>query len=141
MAAYITQAFFESYAAPFTTTDAAELARVLERASRDVDAFCGPWDRQDDGSIFGDLAANPLGLAAFQVVALRNATAAQALYRIQNGEDWALGGGDLYQSTTGPDFSTTGKRPRFSPQAQQELQGSGLVIRGASLGRRRRWVA
>jgi hypothetical protein len=120
-------------------TDPAELARTLERASRDVDAYCGPTWREDDGSAFGDLAANPKGLAAWQLVALKNATAAQALYRIQNGEDWALGGGDLYQSTTGPDFSTTGQRPRFSPQARQELAGSGLVVAGPAFSRR--WAA
>jgi hypothetical protein len=129
---YIDQAFFEDWAAPFTTTDPAELARTLERASRDVDTFCGPVWREDDGSAFGDLTANPKGLAAWQLVALKNATAAQALYRIQNGEDWALGGGDLSATVTGPDF-TTAARPRFSPQARQELQGSGLVVRSARL--------
>jgi hypothetical protein len=127
---YITEDEFTAWAAPFTVTDSTELARTLERASRDVDAYCGPVWREDDGSAFGDLAANPKGLAAWQLVALKNATAAQALYRIQNGEDWALGGGDLSATVTGPDF-TTQARPRFSPQARQELQGSGLVVRSA----------
>jgi hypothetical protein len=130
---YITEAEFVAWAAPFTVTDSAELARIRERASRDVDAYCGPVWREDDGSAFGDLATNPKGLAAWQIVALKNATAAQTLYRIQNGEDWALGGGDLSPTVSGPDF-TTQARPRFSPQARQELRGSGLVVRGARLG-------
>jgi hypothetical protein len=132
---YVSTAEFVAYAAPFTVTDPDELARTLERASRDVDAYCGPTWREDDGSAFGDLVVNPKGLAAWQLVALKNATAAQALYRIQNGEDWALGGGDLSPTVTGPDF-TTQARPRFSPQARQELAGSGLVVRSARLGAR-----
>lgn len=131
MASYIDEAFFTSWAAPFTVTDSAELARVMERASRDVDAYCGPIVREDDGSAFGSLTANPKSLLAWQITALKNATAAQTLYRIQNGEDWALGGGDQYQSVSGPDFNTTGRRARFSPQARQELAVAGLVIRGA----------
>lgn len=138
---YVTVAEFTDYAAPFEVTDADELERTLARASRDVDAYCGPWARRDDGSLFGDLTANPEALTAMQIVALKNAVSAQAIYRIQNGEDWALGGGDLYQNTTGPDFSTTGRRGFFSPLAKRELQGSGLVIRGATVGRWRRWVA
>jgi hypothetical protein len=136
MASYIDQAFFEGWAAPWTTTNPAELDRILERATRDIEAFCGPWERRDDGTLFGDLATNPAALRPAQIIALQNAVAAQAMYRIQNGEDWALGGGDLYQSTSGPDFTAAGRRPRVNPQAKQELAGSGLVIRGARLARR-----
>jgi hypothetical protein len=66
-----------------------------------------------------------------QIRALKNATCAQTFYRIQNGEDWALGGGDQYQSVAGPDFTTTGKRPIVSPRVKTELLGSGLVVRSA----------
>lgn len=128
---YVTQSDYSAYAAPTTVTDSAELDRILERAERDVDAFVGPWTVETNGRKFGSLATNPKALTAQQQAALKNAVCAQAFYRIQNGEEWALGGGDLYESANGPDFSTTSRRPRFSPQARQELRGSGLVIRGA----------
>jgi hypothetical protein len=140
-ATYISEQEFTDWAAPFTVTDSTQLGRTRERASRDVDFYLGPWARESDGSLFGDLTVNPKGLTAEQIAQLKNAVCAQALYRIQNGEDWALGGGDLYASASGPDFNVTSKRPRVSPQARQELQGSGLVIRGATLTPRRRWGA
>lgn len=132
-ASYIDSAYFTDWAAPFTITDPAELARVLERASRDIDRYCGPWEQQADGSLFGDLSVNPRGLGPAQINSLRRATAAQAYYRLRNGEDWALGGGDLYDSTTGPDFTATGRRPRVSPLARDELTGSGLLVRSGRI--------
>lgn len=131
---YVTRDYFVSesvYSAPFTVTNAAELDRVLERAEQDVDDFVGPWSRDSaTGRKFGDAGStNPQGLSDSQVKDLKDAVCAQALWRINAGPDAFVD--SPYDSVSGPDFSTQGRRRRTSPQARSLLQGAGLVIRSA----------
>lgn len=64
-------------------------------------------------------------LQPFQVLALRNATCAQAEYRDQMGEDFYVRA--QWDAVHGPEFQTTGKLPIIGPKVHRELQGSGLV--------------
>lgn len=98
---------------------------ILTQASRDVDQRVGfGWSMESNGFRFGDLGQNPKQLSAAQLVALRRATCAQAEYRMVKGEEFFRHG--QHKSTSGPDFSTQGKLPRFGPKASEELAASGL---------------
>jgi hypothetical protein len=134
---YVTTDYFTDdsiYSAGFTVTDAAELARLLERCERDVDSFVGPWSVDlTTGTRFGDLVndENPQALTAAQIIALKDAVACQALYRAELGEaEWLHGS---FDSISGPDFATTGKRDRVSPQSKSLLANAGLLVRSARI--------
>jgi hypothetical protein len=133
--AYVTRAYFTDtsvYSSPFTVTDAAELDRVLERSERDVDSYLGPWPTDTASNRkLGNLTSNLRSLTSAQLENVREAVCCQALYRIEFGEEKFVHG--QYESVNGPDFTTQGKLPRLSPQAQQLLQDAGLVIRTSVL--------
>lgn len=116
----------------WTTTDEPALTKALEAAERDIDSYLGPWPVQSNGRKMGAPAgANEAGLSATQKMALRDATIAQAYYRIQRGPEFFFA--DQHESVSGPDFSTSGKLSNVSPAAKRDLAGSGLVIRTAQL--------
>jgi hypothetical protein len=122
------------YSAGADISDAAELDRLLERCERDIDSFVGPWSVDlATGTRFGDLVNddNPQALSAASIIALKDAVCCQALYRAELGEaEWLQG---QFDSVSGPDFSTTGRRDRVSPQSKSLLRNAGLLIRGARL--------
>jgi hypothetical protein len=123
--AYATVEDFEGYVEGWETTDKAALERALHRASRDVDLYVGfSYSIESNGLRFGDLEENPKGLDAGDLQALRNATCAQAEYRIEKGEEWFVH--DQHESVSGPDFSTKGKLSRYGPKMREELRYSGI---------------
>jgi hypothetical protein len=136
---YAEQADFESYVVGWTTTtDVASLNKVIQLAERDIDFYCGPWSIESNGRKFGSPnassgATNPKALTDNQKRQLKNATCAQAYFRILNGEEWMMQ--TQPQSVSGPDFSSQGARAKFSPQAKLELADSGLVRRSARIYR------
>jgi hypothetical protein len=125
-AAYATVADFEAYAEGWVTTDEEALEQALHKASIDVDRYVGPtWVVEANGLRFGDVVAdNPKQLTSAQLEALNRATCAQAEYRIEKGPDFFIHG--QHETTSGPDFSTKGRLPRFGPKAKEELRFSGL---------------
>lgn len=125
---YVTRAYFTDdciYTAGFQVSSTAELDRVLERAERDVDDFVGPWSMD---STTGRKLTNA-GLDANRLGLVKDAVCVQALWRIQVGEDEFIN--SQYDSVSGPDFSTQGKRSRTSPQAKRLLTQARVVRRGA----------
>jgi hypothetical protein len=110
MPAYATQADFEGYVPGWTTDDPAELAKLLERASRDVDYLLGPLRPLLDGP-FAGFKVDPSTLADPHRTALARATCAQAEYRfryVEPGVEAATAaGGRNITGTKGPDFEVT----------------------------------
>jgi hypothetical protein len=126
MADYASQADFEGYVLGWVTDDPAALERILQNAERDVDTVFGPMELADNGLKYGHPHdANEKGLTPGQVVALTNATCAQAEYRIQMGEDFFVQ--DQYETVSGPNFSRTGRLARIGPKTMAELQAADLV--------------
>jgi hypothetical protein len=150
---YAQQLDFEAYVEGWVTDDEAALDRYLERASRDVDRMVGAWlVDEDSGLKFGNIVAdeNPKDLSAHQLAALRRATCAQALYRI-NLDDArdvvaSSSGAGSYPAgaveVAGPEFrvrfadaasassatTATADRPYpLSAAAWDELVGTGLI--------------
>lgn len=122
---YATVEDFEAYVEGWVTKDEEALERALHKASIDIDRYVGPtWAKQANGLRFGVLAENPQRLTDSQLGDLVRATCAQAEYRIEKGEDFFIHG--QHEVTSGPDFSTKGRLPRFSPKAKEELRFSGL---------------
>lgn len=128
MPAYATQAEFEAYAEAYIDGwpgDPAALDRLLERASRDVDALLGPRYPITDGTFEG-FKLDPSALRDWEAKALSRATCAQAEYRATLGEEefakFGTGG-----TVSGPDFSVSGPtssaggRPRVGPKVRDEL--------------------
>lgn len=116
MATYATVSDFEEYSEGWTTTDAAALERILERAERDIDrviSYQGP--RPDNQT----LKLVPANLSLRDREAIRDATCAQAEYRIEKGERFFRQA--QHQSVSGPQFSTTGTLPRIGPKVAEEL--------------------
>lgn len=127
---YATRTDFEREIEGWTTDDPDALDRLLMRAEADIDAFVGPVSVESNGRKFGaPNGANEKGLFEAQRVALMRATVAQAYWRYRAGEEFFYD--SSFESVNGPDFATTGKRSRISPQARAELAGTGLVIRSA----------
>ncbi len=140
MPAYCTEAEFTAYVEGWVTDDAAALARLLERASRDIDRLVGPWEvNATTGFKFLDVLS-PLSfideLEAHQVQAIKYATAAQAEYRVAMGEEFFVR--DQYDSTSGPDFSASGRLSKIGPKVWSELQGNDLLQLTGRIGGSRR---
>jgi len=93
--------------------------RLLELASADVDEHLGArWD--------------PLLVTPAQAAALRDATAAQALFRHAQGSDRALGLDDGLASV-GPLSFSLRQPPRLSPEAEALLVGQGLFMKSSTV--------
>lgn len=130
MPSYATQQEFEAYVEGWTTSDPAALARLLERASRDVDSVLTAFSVESNGLRFGEIrTTNPKGLATWQADALSRATCAQAEYRNLQGEEFFVA--YQHESVSGPEFSTKGRAPYIAPKVARELVATGLVLRGA----------
>lgn len=133
MSSYATVADFEAYVEGWVTDDPDALTRLLERATRDVDAVIGPlWPRAVDP--FLGLKLNPdADLDAVGAAALSRATCAQAFYRFTVVEPAQFAaGGEVRKSVKGPDFEVTyadagaapvgaGGTGRYAPELALEL--------------------
>lgn len=103
MPSYATVAEFEAYIEGWQTTNATVLARILERASRDVDRVLGPLPPLTAGTYAG-LKVDPTTLLAHEAAALSRATCAQAYHRILRGEGVAAPTRQPVE-VAGPDFT------------------------------------
>lgn len=77
----------------------------------------------------GGLKVDPYQLAVSDMMALRRATCAQAEYRDQIGQ--AFFTMPQFMTVSGPEFNTTGRRPRIGPRVMDELASTDLIQRGA----------
>lgn len=131
-AAYAEQTDFEEYVEGWQTDDADALARLLVRASDDVDSILGGWPLWESGTWAGRKMAPP-DLDYTQRRALTRATCAQAHYRFEMGEAF-------FQrpsvATSGPEFSMAQPASHIGPQTWRELAGSGLVQNTTSISKR-----
>lgn len=140
MPAYATQADFEAYVEGWVTDNPDALDRLLERASRDLDArvFVNRWALTSGP--FDGFAYNPADLTAQDAAALARATCAQAEHRFRTGEaDWAgTGHGGRVK---GPDFevelpkSPDGGALRLAPKAAAELRAIRHLYQAAARAR------
>jgi hypothetical protein len=101
-------------------TESAVTTKVLEMASQDVDRHLGV----PGGYVVESLHAD-------QVDALRDATAMQAAFRLEQGP-LQLGSDDGIASVDGMSFSLR-SLPRFSADAAERLAGMGLMRRSGTL--------
>lgn len=121
MADYATNADFYTYAGlTEAALSAAEVAKLLRLAERDVDRAAGPRHRYPDGHKF-----DVPNMDAAQRGFLNRATCAQAEFRLQVGPNFFIE--DQRESTSGPDYSETGRLPRFGPKAREEMEQGGLL--------------
>lgn len=130
-ATYATTADLEAYVEGFVDEDPAATARLLERATRDVDNVLGPIAPLSSGDYHG-LKLDPTTLTEWEAGALARATCAQADWRRRRGEE-ELAVGRTAKRIKGPDFeeeyadsgaagpSGTGTG-RYSPQVRLELE-------------------
>jgi hypothetical protein len=120
--AYATQADFETYVEGWVTDNPDALARIMQRASRDIDRVCAGGE--PDGTTGLKFSPTPDWFDDQQVQALKRACCAQTQYRLIRGEEFFID----YSPTriTGPDFNQEGKPPRLSPEARRELETSGI---------------
>lgn len=125
MPAYATREQFEAYVEGWSTTNPAALDRLLERASRDVDALLGARVPYATGA-FAGFKIDPGLLLEWERDALARATCAQAEYRFTVGEE-DMASGQGAGRVSGPDFSVevpaagAGGRRRFGPKVATEL--------------------
>lgn len=125
MPAYATQADFEAYVEGWVTDNAQALARLLERASRDIDNLMGPRPALTDGAYQG-FKFDPAALTENDREALAAATCAQAEFRFDQGET-AFAGYGVGGRVTGPDFSydtpgpSIGGAAHVGPKVRAEL--------------------
>ncbi len=104
MPAYATEAQFDSYVEGWNTTDPDALARLLERASRDIDRIFGPRHPVRAGT-FAGFKLDPAALETWEAEALARATCAQAEHRFLTGEK-ELAGSRPVKRVKGPRFET-----------------------------------
>lgn len=126
---YATKAEFLAYAEGIAVTDDNALKRRLYRAEEEVDDYL----RHQRGDLievapgvfrrFGSpKTTNERNLTTAEIVSLSRITCARAEYRAIMGD--AFFRQDQYESTTGPDFSTSGKLDRIGPRVKEELARS-----------------
>lgn len=119
----------------------AEANHQLIRAQRDIDTGSGLWKIYDDtGLKFFTLGVgvDALVLDALQLRSVREATCAQAEYRMTTGNDFMVK--DQYAQESGPDYSSSGKLRKLAGEAYTLLHRAGLLrLGGQSAGRRRLW--
>lgn len=98
---YTSQADFEAYVEGWVTDNPDALARLLQRAERDVDAILGPIPRSAVTTTGLKLA--PASLRTWEAAALSRAVCAQAEWRFYRGEA-ELAAGRQTKTEQGPDF-------------------------------------
>ncbi len=101
---YTSAADFEAYVEGWVTDNGDALARLLQRAERDVDAILGPIPRQQTSTT--GLKLDPTVLRAWEARALSRAVCAQAEWRFYRGEA-ELAAGRQTKTEKGPDFEVT----------------------------------
>lgn len=106
--------------------------RLLELAEQDLDQEAFPVLEIDEETgrkvLVPDLDPQPQG-------ALQRAVCAQAIYRIEMGDEHFTRA--QRQRVTGRGFSKEGKLPIVGPQAMRELAAGDLLRLSTSVGRRR----
>lgn len=123
---YATGVDFTAYVEGWTTTDAAALDRLLERAERDVDGLFRNLPIIPSGT-FAGRRFDKTKLLVYEREALARAVCAQAEYRWTIGEEELAGGQPT--KVKGPDFEVEhaagpdGARRRYSPKLRNELAG------------------
>lgn len=129
---YATVADFEAYVEGWVTDNAAALERVLLRAERDVDLILGAWDRDPLTGLKWSPATE---LTAVEAAALRDATCAQAEYRIEQGENFFVR--SRPETVSGPDFTikVPGGEPYIGPKVWVELARAPRLRQAVGLGR------
>lgn len=125
MSTYATVADFKAWSVMDPMPADADIQKALDRAEIDVDSYLPGPIIEDTG-----LHVDPATLLTWQVQRLRDATCAQAEYRLELGEEF------FQQSSNdeviqGPDFTISGRRSRFSPVAAQLLRTASLLVMGA----------
>lgn len=126
MAIYATQADFEAYVEGWVTDNPAALARIMDRAERDVNAFLNwRWN------LFTapEFALLPEDFR----FGLRDATCAQTEYRLLMGEEFFV---ETPTAIAGPDYTTDRPASRFGPKARNELLRTGVISRTGTMGPR-----
>jgi hypothetical protein len=109
---------------PEVSADAQDrVERVLERASRDLDAHLG-WPAPATDTLRIDTGT----LTPYQVAALKRATCEQATYRLQRGEAEMAVDQDGLASVAGISFSSM-PPPRLGPAVGEALADAGLLRR------------
>ena len=138
MATYATEAELTAYAAGTSYAgripgQAADRTRLLELAEQDLDQEAFPVEEIDSTTgrkvVVADLDDET------EVPALSRAVCAQALYRIEMGDEHFVRA--QRQRVAGRGFSREGKLPIVGPQAFRELQAADLLRLSTSVGRRR----
>lgn len=124
MATYATITDLRDYA-DLTGGDDADLERTLIRAERDLDNHVLGYQGTRPDAQARKLV--PGSLTVRRRDALKNATCAQAEYRITMGEPFFVKA--QHESVSGPQFTTSGTLPRIGPKVAEELAGSGLINR------------
>ena len=125
--AYLTIAEFEEDTGA-TVTDAAEVQRAIDRASRDVDSLLTGWGPPDQDGLRIDPTDD---LEPHERAGLRAAVVAQTEYRIEMGP--AFFRTNEPDSLSGPDFSQTGRRGRIADGVFSELTRVGILQTGGRL--------
>lgn len=103
MASYATQTQFEGFVEGWVTDDVAALARLLERATYDIDSVFGPVPIITTG-VYAGHKADPTTWAQWEADTLARATCAQALHRFNHRNP---GTGEIQERRKrikGPDF-------------------------------------
>jgi hypothetical protein len=133
MTAYATVADFEAYVEGWITDNEAALERLLERASRDIDAVIGLFPVITTGNYAG-FKLDPTTLDDVHRQALARATCAQARHRFDT--DTAAAAEPRQKRVDGPDFKIEYELPapaatRYAPELVDELAVLGLPRRTA----------
>lgn len=120
-----------------------EREQLLERAEVDLDQEAFPLEQPN--ATAGERKLAPIAsLDSVEREALKRATCAQALYRLEMGDEHFVRA--QRQKVTGRSFSAEGKLPIVGPGAWRELAAAGSLLNlTASVGDRRtdpgRWQA
>ena len=125
MSAYATSAQVRALAADLgvgkVPSDDGALARLIERASGDVEL------------VLGRRGLDPALLTVTQAAALASATCWQACLIATQGGIRELGSDDLVQSVPLVSFASPSRAPRISPRAVETLARTGLIMRSGTL--------
>jgi hypothetical protein len=129
---YATAEDFEAYVPGWVTDNEAALKAILVRAERDVDLILGLWDLDPVTGLKWTPATE---LASYEAAALRDATCAQAEYRIALGADFFVT--PRPRRVSGPDFTEEWDQaqPHIGPKVWIELARAPRLRKPVGLGR------
>jgi hypothetical protein len=134
-AAYATKAQLVEYAAGrgLTLPPDDDQDALLSRATDDVDSVLGDYRIHESGTYAGRKIDPAAETDYTETRALHRAVCAQALYRIEMGEDFF---NRPQIASSGPEFSLDQPPSHVGPQTMRELAGSGLMRNTTSVARR-----